>query len=167
MSAILKTALSAGLLLTVPAAFAAHKPRAAEIHPRPLTRAEGAALADFAEHHRSVQRRPDCSHLVHELLTSAGLDYPYAPSTSIFTGLPQFQRVSTPQPGDLIVWPGHVGVIIDPRHHTFLSSTRTGIRTKDYTTAYWRSRGPARLYRYIISDVSERIRIAELTHSTK
>jgi cell wall-associated NlpC family hydrolase len=167
MSALLKTALCAALVITVASSFAGDKSRAEGSRPRALTHAEGKALAEFAEHHRPVNQRPDCSHLVHELFAGAGLEYPYAPSTAIFAGLPQFQRVSSPQPGDLIVWPGHVGLVIDPHHHTFLSSTRTGIRTKDYTTAYWRTRGSPRLYRYVVSDASERIHLAQLMHRAK
>jgi NlpC/P60 family len=171
MSAILKTVLALGLLLAGNSAIAAQRDAtlhpASQPKPHPLTRAEGAALADFALQHQPVRRRPDCSHLVHEMLTDAGLPYPYAPSSTIFAGLPQFRRVSTPQPGDLIVWPGHVGLVVDPHQHTFLSSTRTGIRTKDYTTSYWRSRGQPRLYRYIVTDESERVRLAELVHSTR
>lgn len=155
MSTTLKTALAAAFLLASTALFAADKPHA-------LSRTEGTALAEFALQHRPAHRRPDCSHLVHELFTHAGLDYPYAPSNAIFAGLPQFRRVSAPQPGDLIVWPGHVGIVIDPHQHTFLSSTRTGIRAKDYTTAYWRSRGQPRLYRYLITDEAERVRLAQL-----
>lgn len=166
----LKTALVALFLLGSNAGFAADNPRphsAPQTRPHVLTHAEGKALADFAVNHRPVHRRPDCSHLVHELLTNAGLDYPYAPSEAIFAGLPQFRRVSAAQPGDLIVWPGHVGIVIDPHQHTFLSSTRTGIRTKDYTTDYWRSRGRPRLYRYLVTDDTERIRLAQLTRSAR
>lgn len=158
MSAILKTALVAVFLLGSSVLFAADKPHL-------LTHAEGAAVAEFAIEHRPAHRRPDCSHLVHELFTHAGLDYPYAPSNAIFAGLPQFRRVSAAQPGDLIVWPGHVGIVIDPHQHSFLSSTRTGIRAKDYTTAYWRSRGQPRLYRYVVTDEAERIRLAQLSHT--
>ena len=160
MSVIVKTVLAAALLLTGNPVFAARKPvilnPGTRVSPRLLTRAEGASLADFALQHRPAHRRPDCSHLVHELLTEAGLPYPYAPSSAIFAGLPQFRRVSTPQPGDLIVWAGHVGLIVDPHQHTFLSSTRTGIRSKDYTTDYWRSRGRPRLYRYLVGAEADR-----------
>src|ERR1043165_2247425 len=45
--------------------------------PRLLTRAEGEALVGLAVAHPVVGRRLDCSHLVHQILTAAGLTYPY------------------------------------------------------------------------------------------
>jgi hypothetical protein len=56
--------------------------------------------------------------------------------------------VSAPQPGDLIVWRGHVGLVVDSRQHLFYSSLRSGLETEDYTSAYWRRRGAPRFYRY-------------------
>src|SRR5262249_30726854 len=58
------------------------------------------------------------------------------------------------QPGDLIVWPGHVGLVVDPDQRTFFSRTGSGPRTDDYTSDYWRTRGHPRFYRYVVSDES-------------
>jgi NlpC/P60 family len=119
---------------------------------RLLTRAEGAALVDLALENTEAQRSPDCSHLVHQALTSAGLVYPYATSFEIFAGIPQFRRVSTAQPGDLIVWRGHVGLVVDSEQRTFFSRTGSGPRTDEYTSDYWRGRGRPRFYRYVVGD---------------
>lgn len=97
---------------------------------------------------------PDCSHLVHALYEHAGYAYPYASSVDLYGGVAQrahFVRMRYPQPGDLIVWPGHVGIVVDPIEHTFFSTTSSGARTQNYASPYWRARGHARFYRYITS----------------
>src|SRR6202040_2885776 len=92
--------------------------------------------------------KPDCSHLVNDIYDLAGFPYPYAKSADLYRGQARFVRVSAPQPGDLIVWRGHVGLVLDSRQHFFYSSLRSGLGTEDYTSAYWRRRGAPRFYRY-------------------
>jgi len=133
--------------------FALHSETvAATVEPdaRLLTRAEGEALVDLALEHPVPSRRLDCSHLVHQVLTDAGLTYTYATSFEIFAGVSQFRRVSRAQPGDLIVWPGHVGLVVDEGQGRFFSATRRGIRTDEYNKNYWRRRGHPRFYRYVV-----------------
>jgi len=91
----------------------------------------------------------DCSHFVQWLFEQAGLYYGYAPSRTLYAGMPGFRRVHHPRPGDLIVWPGHVGIVVDPDEQTFLSSLRSGVKTASYTSAYWKRRGHPRFYRYL------------------
>jgi len=119
---------------------------------RLLTRDEGLAIVDaVSDHHRSLRgkrAKPDCSHLVNDIYDLAGFPYPYAKSADLYRGQSSFVRVSAPQPGDMIVWRGHVGLVLDPRQHLFYSSLRSGLETEDYTSAYWRRRGTPRFYRY-------------------
>jgi hypothetical protein len=119
---------------------------------RLLTRDEGLVIVDaLSDHHRSLRSKrakPDCSHLVNDIYDLAGFPYPYAKSADLYRGHASFVRVSSPQPGDLIVWRGHVGLVLDPRQHFFYSSLRSGLETEDYTSAYWRKRGTPRFYRY-------------------
>jgi hypothetical protein len=119
---------------------------------RLLTRDEGLAIVDaVSDHHRSLhskRTKPDCSHLVNDIYDLAGFPYSYAKSADLYRGHASFVRVSAPQPGDLIVWHGHVGLVLDPRRHFFYSSLRSGLETEDYTSAYWRRRGIPRFYRY-------------------
>ena len=91
----------------------------------------------------------DCSHFVQWLFEQAGLYYDYAPSRTLYDGLEGFKRVFHPRPGDLIVWPGHVGIVVDPDETTFLSALRTGVKTSSYTSHYWKRRGRARFFRYL------------------
>jgi cell wall-associated NlpC family hydrolase len=91
----------------------------------------------------------DCSHLVHAIYERAGLPYAYADSDDLYDGVEGFQRVSQPQPGDLIVWHGHAGIVIRPSRHVFFSFLRAGPGVSDYSTRYWKGRGEPRFYRYI------------------
>jgi len=91
----------------------------------------------------------DCSHLVNEIYQRAGFEYPYANSRELYAGVASFERVKQPQRGDLVVWPGHVGIVVDPVIRAFYSSVRPGLRLDFYDSPYWRRRGPARFYRYI------------------
>jgi hypothetical protein len=98
-----------------------------------------------------VRRRsePDCSHLVHAIYERAGFSYAYAPSSDLYAGVKGFQRVTLPEPGDLIVWPGHAGMVIRPSRHIFFSFMTAGPGIDDYQAPYWKSRGHPRFYRYI------------------
>jgi cell wall-associated NlpC family hydrolase len=91
----------------------------------------------------------DCSHFVQWLFERAGLYYGYAPSRILYAGMVGFKRVYHPRPGDLIVWPGHVGVVVDPEEETFLSALRSGVKTASYTSRYWKRRGHPRFFRYL------------------
>src|SRR6185312_5550846 len=89
---------------------------------------QGEALAAFALHsERRVRPKPDCSHLVHLLYARAGLIYPYEDSRVLYRGISDFQRVKAPQPGDLVVWLGHVGIVLSREEKTFISSVYSGI----------------------------------------
>ena len=112
---------------------------------------QGEAVAAFALHaERRIHPKPDCSHLVHLLYARAGLIYPYEDSRVLYRGISDFTRVKTPQPGDLVVWLGHVGIVLSPEEKTFLSSVRSGILTESWTAPHWARRGRPRFYRYRI-----------------
>jgi hypothetical protein len=97
-------------------------------------------------------REHDCSHLVHAIYERAGFPYTYAPSDDLYDGVEGFQRVSRPQPADLVVWHGHVGIVLRPAQHAFFSFLSAGPGVDDYSSRYWRSRGEARFYRYLKND---------------
>ncbi|HEY6350983.1 MAG TPA: NlpC/P60 family protein [Candidatus Angelobacter sp.] len=91
----------------------------------------------------------DCSHLVHYLYQRSGLDYNYADSTRLYQGVKGFRRVAHPQAGDVVVWRGHVGVVVDPVQHSFISALRTGVKISSYVSPYWKGRGTPRFFHYI------------------
>lgn len=95
---------------------------------------------------------PDCSHLVHAIYESAGFPYTYAPSSDLYAGVEGFQRVKQAETGDLIVWRGHVGIVIKPSQHIFFSFMSSGPGIDDYQARYWKARGHPRFYRYIKND---------------
>jgi hypothetical protein len=92
---------------------------------------------------------PDCSHLVHTIYERAGFSYAYAPSSDLYAGVEGFRRVKQPEPGDLVVWRGHVGIVIQPSQHIFFSFMSTGPGIDDYQAPYWKGRGHPRFYRYV------------------
>lgn len=93
----------------------------------------------------------DCSHLVHRVYADAGYDYPYASSFDLYAGVHgSFRRVRHAQPGDVVAWPGHMGIVLNPRQHSFYSLVRSGWQAEDYLAPYWRSRGTPRFYRYVV-----------------
>jgi len=94
-------------------------------------------------------RQRDCSHLVHAIYRRAGFPYPYASSSDLYDGANSFQRVTRPQPGDLVVWPGHVGIVVNPAQHVFFSRLRHGPGIDVYDALYWKQRGQVRFYRYV------------------
>jgi len=98
---------------------------------------------------RGYRSKVDCSHLVHEIYSRAGFAYPYANSSDLYSGINDFHRVTAPQVADLIVWPGHMGIIVSPTQHSFYSSLRSGVGVDFYDSSYWKERGKPRFYRYV------------------
>jgi hypothetical protein len=143
--------LSLGLA-TADSAARSQSPAAVDYGDTVLVSAEqGQALADFAmQAGPRVRPKPDCSHLVHLLYARAGLIYPYEDSRVLYRGVDDFERVRTPQPGDLAVWLGHVGIVLSPEDKTFLSSVRSGIITESWTAPHWARRGHPHFFRYRI-----------------
>jgi hypothetical protein len=93
----------------------------------------------------------DCSHLVHSLYERVGLHYQYATSRTLYRGIDEFQRVVQPQSGDVVVWRGHMGIVVDPSRHSFLSALKTRVKTSSYISEYWKRRGPPRFFRFAFS----------------
>jgi NlpC/P60 family len=121
---------------------------------RLASRQEGEAVVKAAwELRRGLGTKPDCSHFVNAIYAQAGLDFEYSSSSDIFDGIDSFRRVQRPQPGDLVAWRGHVGIVVDPDEHSFYSSVLSGFAIEDYLSDYWVSRGHPRFYRYLIDDV--------------
>ena len=117
---------------------------------RALTRSEGLAILDVALDSRYHAEFPfDCSHFVHGVYERAGLPYEYASSSDLYAGIDEFRRVARPQPGDLAVWRGHAGIVIDPVRHSFFSVLRSGPGFASYDSPYWKQRGRPHFLRYV------------------
>jgi hypothetical protein len=105
----------------------------------------GAALESRA----NSDSESDCSHLVHAIYERAGFPYAYANSSSLYAGQREFRRVARPQPGDLVVWPGHVGIVVNPVQRSFFSALRSGLGVEPYDSPYWKERGRPHFLRYV------------------
>src|SRR6202035_3894966 len=117
---------------------------------RALTRSEGLAILDVAldsRHHAEFAF--DCSHFVHGIYGRAGLPYEYASSSELYAGIDEFRRVARPQPGDLAVWRGHAGIVVNPVQHSFFSVLSSGPGVASYDSPYWKQRGRPHFFRYI------------------
>ena len=117
---------------------------------RPIARTEGRKILDaIPTVDVDSQSETDCSHLVHDIYEQAGFPYDYLTSGELYIGSTHFTRVHVPHAGDLVVWRGHVGIVIDPTEHSFFSFVSSGPDTQFYDSPYWRSRGMARFFRYV------------------
>ncbi len=118
--------------------------------PPTITRDDGLSIVAAALDLRGVRRgEADCSHLVHAIYSHAGFSYQYASSSELYEGIDSFRRVSNPQAGDLVVWNGHVGIVVNPARRMFFSFLSQGPGVDAYNAQYWKDRGPLRFYRYI------------------
>jgi len=117
---------------------------------RLLTPDDGLAVISAAlDTQRRFGSNRDCSHLVHAIYERAGFPYVYANADDLYDGVEGFRRISHPQTGDLIVWHGHVGIVVRPSRHVFFSFLSAGPGTDNYRSPYWIGRGEARFYRYV------------------
>jgi cell wall-associated NlpC family hydrolase len=117
---------------------------------RALSRRDGQTIINAALHPRHHERFAfDCSHFVHGMYERAGFSYEYASSIDLYQGIEEFLRVTNPQPGDLAVWRGHVGIVVDPAERSFISVLHSGPGIDYYDTRYWKRRGRPRFFRYI------------------
>jgi hypothetical protein len=117
---------------------------------RTLSRSEGSSILKVALGARSrTDSAFDCSHFVHRMYERAGFTYEYASSSDLYEGIDEFRRVANPQPGDLAVWRGHAGIVVDPRQRSFFSVLHSGPSVDYYDSSYWKRRGRPRFFRYI------------------
>jgi cell wall-associated NlpC family hydrolase len=117
---------------------------------RTLTPDDGLSVIAAALDSRvRLHSESDCSHLVHAIYDRAGFPYSYESSSSLYVGRKEFRRVTHAQPGDLVVWPGHVGIVVNPAQHAFFSTLHSGPGIDAYDAPYWKQRGQLRFYRYI------------------
>jgi hypothetical protein len=110
---------------------------------------QGLAIIGAALESRHTDANADCSNLVHEIYVRAGFPYSYANSSALYQGIKEFRRVMHPQPGDLVVWRGHVGIVISPAQHSFFSAMRSGRGVEFYDSPYWQGRGQPRFLHYV------------------
>ncbi len=132
-----------------------------------------AVIAAALDSRVRIRAKRDCSHLVHAIYDRAGFPYSYASSSDLYAGTPEFERVAHPQPGDLVVWRGHVGIVVNPAQHVFFSAMRSGPGIDSYDAPYWKHLGKVRFYRYVKGSLAQNASNARdrgrflLTHQAK
>jgi len=141
---------------------AARKPEA--IEPRLVNSDQGLSILGAALESRHTDANADCSNLVHEIYERAGFRYGYTNSSELYLGIKEFRRVMHPQAGDLVVWRGHVGIVISPLQHSFFSAMRSGRGVEFYDSPYWQQRGQPRFFRYV--EPASRMEFSAATQKT-
>ena len=83
----------------------------------------------------------DCSHFVHRAYQEAGFKYPYTTTHGDWQKA-GFEVTNTPKPGDLILWDGHMGIVVDPEKKIFIGAQKsTGVAQASYKEkTYWGTR---------------------------
>ena len=101
-------------------------------------------IATYARNYeRLVGHQISYSEMVCNQFVLAVLRGTVAPSISNmradeFANSPHFQKIDTPRAGDLVHWPGHIGVVLDPDHGIFIGSqTSTGVEEANYKNGWW------------------------------
>jgi len=93
----------------------------------------------------------DCSHFVTAVLQGSdapGFKYITADE---FMSSRSFYRVDSPEAGDLVHWPGHIAIVLDPQTGTFIGSqTSTGVDKANWkTNTYWSGRTHRTFLRFV------------------
>ncbi len=83
----------------------------------------------------------DCSHFVHHVYRQSGISYPYTTTHGDWKKA-GFVHTQNPQRGDLILWKGHVGIVVDPERKIFIGAQKsTGVAEASYAAGkYWGQR---------------------------
>ncbi|MFT3764091.1 MAG: NlpC/P60 family protein [Minicystis sp.] len=92
----------------------------------------------------------DCSHFVTAVLQAAGYTSFRYMTADDFPRSRAFSPVDSPERGDIVHWPGHVGIVLDPVAGTFIGSQNsTGVDVANYkSNSYWRGRSHRTYLRY-------------------
>jgi cell wall-associated NlpC family hydrolase len=109
----------------------------------PLTYETRIAVVEYAKQFLDTPHdQLDCSHFVWNVFKRFFPAFPYMPSGSYLTS-PVFRQVASPQPADLVVWDGHVAIMVNPAVGSFIGSqTSTGVNITSFQNEYWRQRPP-------------------------
>jgi cell wall-associated NlpC family hydrolase len=100
----------------------------------------------------------DCSHFVYQVLNEARkrvampgpapqlVDY-RSTGTMIASNL--FFPIKTPEGADLVLWDGHVAILLDPGSKTFIGAQSSGVGQDNYASPYWANRSGLQFVRFV------------------
>src|SRR5437870_9997944 len=77
-----------------------------------------------------------------------GLGFPI-PTQVLRISMPERRNLSEWRILNLVVWRGHVGIVVNPAQHVFFSAMRSGPGIDSYDAPYWKHLGKVRFYRYV------------------
>jgi hypothetical protein len=113
--------------------------------PRPLNLSEGLAILGAAlDSRKRGNSSSDCYHLVQSIYERAGFPCSYVEFRGTLCGIDEFRQVASPATGDLAVWRGHVGIVVNPVQHSFFGLLRSGRGVEAHDSPYWKKRGHPR-----------------------
>jgi len=107
---------------------------------------------DGAHGTTSPDRGIDCSGFVvsvySKVFPGQGLD-PDLHNTSGLSRSGLFAGTASPLPGDLVLWDGHVGIVLAPASGDFIGSqSSTGVYIASYSSGYWAAQPNRRFLRW-------------------
>jgi cell wall-associated NlpC family hydrolase len=81
----------------------------------------------------------DCSHLVNYAYKAVRPELHYLTTDGLKASKLYNHDIKIPEPGDLVLWAGHVGIVINPDTKTFIGSqSSTGVAESSYAAkSYW------------------------------
>src|ERR1700734_2975292 len=109
--------------------------------------AHGSDIADKAVGYESAHggihisyQVMECNQFVVAVLKEVDPSFPYVLAND-FMGTGYFNKISakeTPNRGDLIHWPGHIGIVLNGDTGEFIGSqTSTGVAVANFKNGYW------------------------------
>ena len=101
-------------------------------------------IADIARNyeteagHQILYSEMVCNQFVVAVLRKAvAPDFPMTLAND-FVRHSSFTATDTPAAGDLVHWPGHIGIVLDPDQGEFIGSqTSTGVEISNYKKGWW------------------------------
>jgi cell wall-associated NlpC family hydrolase len=90
----------------------------------------------------------DCSHFVWEVIKAAGHQGAHYHSTSDVARSADYSAVDMPAAGDIVLFDGHMGIVVDPGAGLFMGAQSHGVDEASYTSGYWGKQRHS-FYRYV------------------
>jgi cell wall-associated NlpC family hydrolase len=91
----------------------------------------------------------DCSHFFHRIYAKVvDSSLPYMTTGTLKTSS-YFVDTQTPRTGDMVLWDGHVGIVVDPQTGAFIGAQSSGVGiANNKTNSYWKKRAGRKFRRH-------------------
>lgn len=100
--------------------------------------AEAARTYEFRAGHQISYGEMKCNQFVLAVLReTVAKDFPNTLADD-FANSPRFMKVNDARAGDLVHFPGHIGIVLDPDQGIFIGSqSSTGVAEANYKKGWW------------------------------